>query len=284
MTATNDLKLAENLLAGDDAKVKESVRDIYDSIADEYDERIPGVTPADRRFIETETDFVLGKIRPTDVVLDMGCGTGRLTTQLAGKAGRTIGLDLSPRMMRHAQQKVEAAGRQAEFHVGDMCELPFPDGSFDVVTSMLSLMHVPVPARQQVFTEVARVLQPGGRAVFGVKNAVFEQMTGADRFASVDITDVACKTLVFTATRDGADRRAPWASFSPEELNRLFAIAGMITVHLRGNCALAAWVADGILADPTIYGVVRALEGALADTPPFNRFGYHLLVEAVKPR
>jgi ubiquinone/menaquinone biosynthesis C-methylase UbiE len=284
MTATDDMYTTETLFTQNGARAKESIQGVYDFIADEYDQRIPGLTPADHRFTETETDFVLSKVSSDDEVLDVGCGTGRLTVQLAGRAARTVGLDISAGMLQQAREKVRTAGLHAEFHEGDMCHLPFENSSFDVVTSMLALMHIPVADRHQVFAEVARVLRPGGRAVFGVKNAVFEQLTGADRFASVDITDVSGKTLIFTATRDGQERRAAWASFSPEELNRLFASVGMITVHLRGNSSLSAWLADGILADPGVYNTVRALESVLADTPPFNRLGYHVLIEAVKPR
>jgi len=268
---------------GDTAAIKDSIKEVYEFIAAEYDERIPGLTPADERFTESEMDFVLSKVRATDRVLDMGCGTGRFTIPLASRAAEVVGLDLTPAMLEQARQNAAKARTNPQFQQGDMCSLPFPDASFDLVTSMLALMHIPPSDRPRVFSEVARVLRPGGRAVFGVKNGVFEQMSAVDRFASVDITDVEGKALTFTNTRDGKDRVAAWHSFTPEDLNELFATAGMIPVHLRGNSTLSVWVADSLLADPAVARAVRGLENLLCDSAPFNRLGYHLMVQAVKP-
>lgn len=286
MTATEQAK-TPNIIAqdgvADTSEIKNSVREVYEFIAAEYDDRIPGVTPADERFTESEMAFVLSKVRPSDRILDMGCGTGRFTVPMATIANQVVGLDLTPAMLEQARRNADKAGVTPELQQGDMCDLPFPDESFDLVTSMLALMHIPPTDRPRVFSEVSRVLRPGGRAVFGVKNGVFEQMSGVDRFASVDITDVAEKNLVFTQTRDGKDRVAAWHSFTPEDLNGLFATAGMIPVQLRGNSTLSVWIADALLADPGVAGTIRALESVLCDTAPFNRLGYHLLIEAIKP-
>lgn len=266
----------------DSQATRDAVLDVYDYIAQEYDERIPGTTTLDASFMATEMSFVLDHISPTDQVLDMGCGTGRFTEPLAKQAHSVVGLDLTPGMLEKAKERCGGLAN-ASFQQGDMCELPFEDGSFDVVVSMLALMHLPPQDRQRAFRETARVLRPGGRALFGVKNGVFERMSGVDRFASVDITDVDNKDLVFTSTRDGADRRAPWHSFTPMDLRRLFATAGMITVQTRGNSTLSTWLSDSVLADESILGAVQKLESVLGDTAPFNHLGYHLLVEAVKP-
>ncbi|NUR89846.1 MAG: class I SAM-dependent methyltransferase, partial [Nonomuraea sp.] len=239
------------------AQTKEAIRQVYEFISDEYDDRIPGLTPADRRFIDTELDFILGRVRSEDVVLDLGCGTGRLTIPLSGLAREVVGLDLCEGMLSVARRKAEQEGAKVRFEQGDMCDLPYADGSFDVVTSTLALMHIPPEARRTAFAEIARVLRPGGRVLTGVKNAAFEELTRADRFATVDITDVDNKTLVFTGTRDGEERVAPWFSFSPDDLEELFSDAGLRPARLRGNCLVSAWVADQILADPGIYSIVE---------------------------
>ncbi|MFG1947228.1 class I SAM-dependent methyltransferase [Nonomuraea sp. NPDC048826] len=265
------------------AQTKEAIRQVYEFISDEYDDRIPGLTAADRRFIDTELDFILGRVGPEDTVLDLGCGTGRLTIPLSRLAKQVVGLDLCDGMLSVARRKAEQEGAGIRFDQGDMCDLPYPDDSFDVITSTLALMHIPPEARPTAVAEIARVLRPGGRILTGVKNAAFEQLTRADRFATVDITDVDNKTLVFTGTRDGEERVAPWFSFFPDELEELFSEAGLLPARLRGNCLLAAWVADQILADPGIYAIVEQLETALNETPPFSRYGYYILAEAVKP-
>ncbi len=258
------------------------VRGVYEKIADEYDERIPGAGPTDEIFTDAEIAFVLSKVDRSDHVLDMGCGTGRFTVPMAERAASVTGVDISPHMLAVNGRKLAEHGLHADLREGDMTSLPFPDGSFDVVTSMLALMHIPIEDRQRVFCEVARVLKPGGRLVIGVKNAVFERLFTGDRFAAVDITDVAAGELVFTETSAG-ELTAPWHSFSPDQLYRLTAVAGLALTHLRGNSPLSAWLADSVLAQKSIRDTVQGLENALADVPPLNHLGYHLLVEAVKP-
>jgi SAM-dependent methyltransferase len=258
------------------------VRKVYETIADEYDERIPGNGVVDEIFTDSEADFLLGKVRSCDDVLDLGCGTGRFTLPLAERARSVSGLDMSPMMLATARKKLADRGLEADLHEGDMADLPFDDASFDVVVSMLALMHIPRQDRQQVFSEAARVLRPGGRLLIGVKNSLFERMFRGDRFAAIDITDVESEELIFTRTRSGKDMVAPWHSFSPDELASLSAVAGLTLVHLRGNSSISAWLADAVLADIGVRSAVQRIETVLADIPPFSHLGYHLLAEAVK--
>jgi ubiquinone/menaquinone biosynthesis C-methylase UbiE len=257
------------------------VRSVYQQIAAEYDERIPGNGPADEGFTQAEYDFVLGKVSADQQVLDIGCGTGRFTVPMAAVGAQVTGLDISRAMLDVTQSKLTAHGLSADLHEGDMADLPFGDNSFDVVTSMLALMHVPLEDRGRVFAEIGRVLRPGGRLIIGVKNSLFERFFKGDRFATIDITDVERKQLLFTNTRSGDDLTAPWYSFSPHELEALFAASGMVMTHLRGNSTISAWLADEVLRD-SVAGPLRTLEKNLADIPPFNYLGYHILVEAVK--
>ncbi|MBV9160910.1 MAG: class I SAM-dependent methyltransferase [Pseudonocardiales bacterium] len=275
---------AEERLAGQGvpAQEKATIKSVYDEIAGEYDERIPGSGHSDEIFTETELEFLLSKITQGERVLDMGCGTGRFTVPLAATGAEVTGLDLSTGMLTVAGKKLGERGLKAEMRQGDMAELPFPDGTFDTVTSMLALMHIPLAERQAVFCEVSRVLKPGGRMLLCVKNSVFERLFKGDRFASVDVTDVEDKKLIFTETTSGTAYTAPWYSFAPHDLAALFARAGMTVTHLRGNSPVSVWLAEEVLAD--IRTVVQGLERALADVPPFSHLGYHLLVEAVKPQ
>ncbi|MFD1051961.1 hypothetical protein ACFQ1S_43565, partial [Kibdelosporangium lantanae] len=62
---------------------KKEIHDVYQEIATEYDERIPGFTALDEQFAENEREFILDHVGPDHAVLDIGCGTGRLTLPLA---------------------------------------------------------------------------------------------------------------------------------------------------------------------------------------------------------
>lgn len=267
-------------------EMKEEIRNIYNRLATEYDERIPGSGPADELFTATESAFLLDRVQPGEHVLDIGCGTGRFTVPMAESGAQVSGLDLSQGMLDVLGAKLSDKGLKADLRQGDMSRMPFPDNSFDVVTSMLALMHVPLADRPAVFREVSRVLKPGGRMLLGVKNGIFERLFTGDRFATVDITDVDNKRLIFTGTGDGKqgnEFEAAWYSFTPQELNLLFGRVGMTVTNIQGNIPLGVWLAQEVLADPRIRAAVSAIESTLADVPPFNHFGYHLLVEAVKP-
>ncbi|MFI8933305.1 class I SAM-dependent methyltransferase [Streptomyces sp. NPDC053474] len=261
---------------------KDTVRTVYEQVAAEYDERIPGAGACDDLFTQSEHEFLFESIRSGEKVLDIGCGTGRFTVPMADKGADVSGLDISRPMLDVAERKLRERGLSADLREGDMAHLPFADASFDTVTSMLALMHIPLQDRPAVFAEVHRVLRPGGRMLLGVKNSVFEEMFTGDRFASVDVTDVESKRLLFTKTRSGQEYVAPWYSFSPRDLTTLFAAVGMTVTRLRGNSPIAVWLADEVLRDEAVRSFVSKAERFLAEVPPFNHFGYHLLVEAVK--
>jgi SAM-dependent methyltransferase len=101
-------------------------------------------------------------------VLEVGCGPGHLSTRLARQHGLEMtGLDLDPAMIARARANTDRAGnrggRHPSFLVGDVAALAFPDRSFDLVVSTLSMHHWADPAA--ALAEIGRVLRPGGRAL-----------------------------------------------------------------------------------------------------------------------
>ena len=101
-------------------------------------------------------------------VLEVGCGPGHLSIMLARRHGLDVtGLDLDPAMIERARANaVRAAnggGHSPSFLVGDVASLAFPDASFDVVVSTLSMHHW--ADATSGLAEVARVLRPGGRSL-----------------------------------------------------------------------------------------------------------------------
>jgi len=94
-------------------------------------------------------------------VLDLGCGTGRLLERLATQFPdlRGTGLDLSPKMLRMARLSNRHHPRLI-YVEGKAESLPFGEGQFDAVFNTISFLHYLQP--QQVLSEVARVLTPGG--------------------------------------------------------------------------------------------------------------------------
>ena len=100
-------------------------------------------------------------------VLDVGCGPGHLANRLARDHDLDVtGLDLDPAMIERARANAERAvptERRPAFVVGGVAALPFPDASFDLVVSTLSMHHWADAAAGQA--EINRVLRPGGRAL-----------------------------------------------------------------------------------------------------------------------
>ena len=100
-------------------------------------------------------------------VLEVGCGPGRLSVALGARGLDVTGLDLDPAMIDRARSNAGRADPPADhtpkFTVGDVASLPFPDASFDVVVSTLSMHHW--DDREAGLVEIGRVLRPGGRAL-----------------------------------------------------------------------------------------------------------------------
>ena len=133
----------------------------------EYDSREVAGLPADAAMRScgcglpvSVSDLVSG-----DIVLDLGCGAGLdllLAAGRVGPKGRVIGVDMTDAMVERARANVTAAGvGNVEVRRGFIEDLPVDDESVDWVISncVINLS----PSKPRVFTEIARVLKPGGR-------------------------------------------------------------------------------------------------------------------------
>lgn len=97
-------------------------------------------------------------------LLDVGCGTGLVSLELAAEGAGVTGVDLSVPMVERARRHAAVRGvERASFLVADACRLPFPDASFERVLAVCLLFWLPAPARG--LAEMARVTVPGGRVV-----------------------------------------------------------------------------------------------------------------------
>jgi SAM-dependent methyltransferase len=115
-------------------------------------------------------------------VLEVGCGPGHLSIRLARQHGLEMtGLDLDPAMIARARANTDRAvnrgGRRPSLLVGDVASLAFPDGSFDLVVSTLSMHHWADPAAG--LAEIGRVLRPGARGlIWGFRPGVRPHLFG----------------------------------------------------------------------------------------------------------
>ena len=149
------------------------VRAIFATIADRYDFITVVLSYGqDRRWKRRLVD--LAAPRAGARALDLATGTGDIAFALAARRARVVGLDITFRMIELANVKVARAlqardrgdetpapWRPPRFLVGDMLALPFPSGSFDIVTTGYGLRNVPNLAA--AIEEIGRVLSPGGQ-------------------------------------------------------------------------------------------------------------------------
>ncbi len=90
-------------------------------------------------------------------VLDVGCGTGGVTIPAkirVGMNGSATGIDPAPEMIAVARRKAKRAGIEIDFRIGMIESLPYPDGTFDAVTSSLMMHHLPEQVQVKGLAEI----------------------------------------------------------------------------------------------------------------------------------
>ena len=144
-------------------------------------------------------------LRGDERVLDMGCGRGAVFTAVARRltTGRVTGIDLwstqdqsgNSREVTIRNASLEGVPDRIDVQTGDMRELPFPDGSFDVVVSSLAIHNIhSSAARARAVSEAWRVLKPGGRMAI----------------ADIRVTGRYAETLTKLGAADVMRRRLGW--------------------------------------------------------------------------
>lgn len=112
--------------------------------------------------VEREADEFIDRlgIQSGARALDVACGTGNTALPLARRGAIVTGVDIAANLLVQARERAAAEGLSLQFDEGDAEQLPYPDESFDVVTTMFGAMFAPRP--ELVAAELARVLNPGG--------------------------------------------------------------------------------------------------------------------------
>jgi SAM-dependent methyltransferase len=114
------------------------------------------------RFMEADAERFFGRlgVAPGTRLLDVGCGAGQLALIAARRGARVTGCDIASNWLERARARAAAEGLDVTFEEGDAEALPYDDGQFDAVVSLIGAMFAPRP--DLVATELTRVCRPGG--------------------------------------------------------------------------------------------------------------------------
>jgi len=164
-------------------------------------------------------------IRAGERLLDVGCGCGATTIELArrvGPRGTVVGVDISSPMLEHAEGRVRQAGiANVEFRNADVQTHAFTPRDFDAAYSRFGVMFFADPAR--AFTNLRGALRPGGRLAFVC-------WQGLDRNPWMGVPMAAAAREVAFPPPAGPEAPGPFSFADPERVRRILGEAGFADV------------------------------------------------------
>ena len=196
-------------------------------------------TAAEVDFLEQELGLHAGQ-----AILDVGCGTGRHSLELARRGYRCTGIDLSPDMLSVAREAAGREGLDITFVEGDASATRL-DRSFDhaicLCEGAVSLLEVdvdPVPYHRAIFSNIAAMLAPGGGFLLTALNGYRLAREHSDaEVTSGHFDPITTSHTERMTLRDGAEVEVVEKGFFPGELRLLLEGAGLRVRHIYGGTA-----------------------------------------------
>jgi ubiquinone/menaquinone biosynthesis C-methylase UbiE len=192
-----------------------------------------------------EADFLVDELRlkPAATILDVGCGTGRHSIELARRGFIVTGVDISSGMLAEASKSAKKAKVAVTWVHADAARMPV-DQQFDAVICLcegaFGLLGQGDDALEQplaILKRVARALKPGARCLFTVLNGY----ATVRRYSQADVEKNIFDPLTLSEVSECCDASDPSAmrerSFVPTELELLFRTAGLNVLHIWGGTA-----------------------------------------------
>jgi SAM-dependent methyltransferase len=152
-----------------------TTRASYDTIALEYAEKFKDEMD-DKPFDRDCLDRLIREVGALGPICDLGCGPGQIARYLHSRGAKTLGVDLSPKMIDEARR----INPGIPFRTGDILSLPVHDGSLGGIAAFYCIIHIPWERVADALREMRRVLKPGG--VLLIAFHVGEQVHHIDRW------------------------------------------------------------------------------------------------------
>jgi SAM-dependent methyltransferase len=199
-------------------------------------------------------------LQPGEAVLDIGCGCGGTTADLAravGDDGRVVGVDISAPMLARARERVTAPN--VELILADAATAPLPAEAFDVLFSRFGVMFFEDPVA--AFAHLRGALRPGGRVAF----AAWQPL---EVNPWVTVPDAAIAGLVEPVPLGGGGEPGPFSLADRDRLRRLLLDAGYVDVGVAAE-ELEMLIGGGIhAAEAAAFSIDHGpLRRALATAP-----------------
>ena len=209
-----------------------------------------------------------GQIEEGQVVLDLGSGAGidlLLAAKKVGPGGRVIGVDMTDEMIERARQNMRAAGvDNVEIRKGIIEELPVEDASVDWVISncVINLS----PDKPRVFSEIARVLRPGGQMLVSdiVVEGLPQWMQQSSKFYSACIAGAISEKDYLAGLRAQGLEEVEVRDRLVYDAEQLVGLLECVEV---ASCCGSTVSAD----DPVILGILKQVEGRIQSVKVFGR-------------
>jgi SAM-dependent methyltransferase len=236
------------------------------AFARSYDASLEGTA-----LLAIDQEFVLEHCQPPGRVIDLGCGTGRLTLTLAQRGCQPIGVDLSPEMLKVFGDKAAVLGLTVPCVCANLVDLSMlADQSFDHAACLFSTLGLIVGAgaRRRAVAHAFRLLRPGGVFVLHVHNRWFNFWTACGR--SLLLREVAASWLGRGASGDyvmpphQGVGRLTMHLFTRREIVRLLRSCGFEIVEVRPLSLRP----DGRVAFPWWFGRLRCYGYLIAARRP----------------
>lgn len=222
--------------------------DVYNIMADDYS-KLEGYNPDADLGLGCGLPTEFAKIKEGDTVIDLGSGAGNdafVARKLTGEKGKVIGIDFTQAMIARARENAEKLKlNNVEFRQGDIEDMPVTANKADVIVSNCVLNLV--PNKHKVFSEVYRVLKPGGH--FSISDIVLEGELPAKWKEVAELYAGCVSGAIQKSEYLGIIEEAGFKNISlqkdkniiiPDEILASYLSAGEIAEYKKGNVRIAS--------------------------------------------